>query len=343
MNPKITCRAHSCFLICPTVLGLVSRTETSVEAMKSNLDRKGEFEVLEWLTPTDYGPQHSDILKRRQPGTGQWFLDSATYEAWISSNKQTLFCPGIPGAGKTILTAAVIDDITARFLDDRSVGIAYVYCDFRRQSEQSVEDLIASLLKQLSQCRPSLPDVVRSLYDRHSHRRTRPEFDEISTTFRFVAAMYSRVFIIIDALDECQTSNHCQTRFLTESLNFQTTCGVNIFATSRFIPHITQRFNDCMKLEIRAQDQDVQSYLRSRILQCDSKLLVSHSEEIQADITKAVDGMSVTSPVSVRLSKLTISQVSASATSLRRREVQKNNQKTKRNSKKPSKGVRSIQ
>ncbi|GKZ74668.1 hypothetical protein AnigIFM50267_001157 [Aspergillus niger] len=275
----------------PIVLESVSRTETNVETMKSKFDRKEELEVLEWLTPIDYGPQHSDFLKRRQSGTAQWFLDSTIYQTWISSNKQTLFCPGIPGAGKTILTAAVIDDITARFLNDKSVGIAYVYCDFRRQNEQSAEDLITSLLKQLSQCRPSLPDIVRSLYDRHRHRRTRPELDEISTTLRSVGAMYSRVFIIIDALDECQTSNDCRTRFITESLNFQATCGGNILATSRFIPQITEKFKKCMTLEIRAHDQDVQKYLRSRILQCESRLLASHSEEIQTEITKAVDGM----------------------------------------------------
>ncbi|PYH68050.1 ankyrin repeat domain-containing protein, partial [Aspergillus vadensis CBS 113365] len=282
---------QSCFLISPLVLDCVTRTQTDVELIKSNLDRKEELEVLEWLTPIDYGPQHSDILKRRQSGTAQWFLDSAIYQAWISSNKQTLFCPGIPGAGKTILTAAVIDDITARFLHDRSIGIAYVYCDFRRRNEQSAEDLITSLLKQLSQCRPSLPDIVRSLYDRHRHRRTRPEFDEISTTLRSVGAMYSRVFIIINALDECQASDDCRMRFIKEILNFQATCGGNTFATSRFIPQITERFNNCMTLEIRAHDQDVQEYLRSRILQCESRLLASHSEEIQTEITKAVDGM----------------------------------------------------
>ena len=62
-----------------------------------------------------------------------------------------LFCPGIPGAGKTILTSIVVDDLTTRFSNDPSVGIAYVYCNFRRRDEQKAEELFASLLKQLMQ------------------------------------------------------------------------------------------------------------------------------------------------------------------------------------------------
>ena len=29
--------------------------------------------------------------------------DSVKYQSWLKTSKQTLFCPGIPGAGKTIL------------------------------------------------------------------------------------------------------------------------------------------------------------------------------------------------------------------------------------------------
>lgn len=38
--------------------------------------------VLNWLNPIDYGLQLSDFLKRRQPGTGQWLLDSDEFKNW---------------------------------------------------------------------------------------------------------------------------------------------------------------------------------------------------------------------------------------------------------------------
>ncbi|EAU36770.1 conserved hypothetical protein [Aspergillus terreus NIH2624] len=289
--PETVCGIFVNLLTKYIVLDTMQRTDTNVGTIRSKLNREEDLEVLNWLTSVDYGPQHSDFLKRRQPGTGKWFLDSAEYQTWLSSSNQTLFCPGIPGAGKTILTAIVIDDLTVRFPLDQSFGIAYIYCNFRRQNEQKVEDLLASLLKQLSQGQPSLPESVGSLYDRHKNKRTRPSFDEISNALRAVAGIYSRVFILVDALDECQVSDDCRTKFLTEIFHVQATCGANIYATSRFIPQIWERFNGSITLEVRASDQDVQQYLKARIVQSESKLLASISEEIQTGITKAVDGM----------------------------------------------------
>ena len=94
--------------------------------------------------PIDYAPQQNDYIRRRQPGTGQWLLDSAEFQRWLYTGKQTLFCPGIPGAGKTILTSIVVDELTTRFGNDRIIGIAYVYCNFRRQHEQKADDLLAN-------------------------------------------------------------------------------------------------------------------------------------------------------------------------------------------------------
>src|SRR3569833_1128288 len=113
--------------------------------------------ILNWLTSIDYAPQQSDFINRRQTETGQWLLDSEEYQTWLQIAKQTLFCPGIPGAGKTILTSVVIQDLTNRFGDDKSIGIAYLYCNFRRQDEQKADNLLASLLKLLSQSGSPLP------------------------------------------------------------------------------------------------------------------------------------------------------------------------------------------
>jgi hypothetical protein len=253
--------------------------------------------ILNWLTPIDYTPQQIDYTMRRQPGTGRWLLDSANFEVWLKTSKQTLFCPGIPGAGKTILTSIVVDDLTKRVSSDPTIGMAYIYCSFQQQDVQKIDNLMASLLKQLAQGQSSLPDSVKDLYDRHKVKLTRPSLDEISRSLQSVAVLYSRVFIVVDALDECQVSDSCRSRFLSEIFDLQVICGTNIFATSRFIPKITEKFNRSTLLEIRAQDEDVQKYLDGRISQSESKILKTYREEIKAEITKAVDGMYVLSRV----------------------------------------------
>jgi hypothetical protein len=271
--------------------------EKDIRYMKVRQGDQDRQEILNWLTPVDYGPQQSDYLKRRQQGTGQWLLDSAKYQTWLNIGKQTLFCPGIPGAGKTILTSIVVNDLNTRFLADQSVGIACLYCNFKRRDEQSAEDLLASLLKQLAQEHPSLSDSVKALYDRHRDKRTRPSFDEISRALQSVATMCSQVFIVVDALDECQTSDGCRTKFLTEIFNLQAKCGVHLFATSRFILEITEVFKSSTSLEIHATRDDVERYLEGHMQQLPSFVRRNQQlqEEIKTGISEAVDGMYATS------------------------------------------------
>jgi hypothetical protein len=259
------------------------------------LERNEHLEILNWITPVDYGPQHSDFLRRKQPGTGQWLLESTKFQTWLKINKQTLFCPGIPGAGKTIITAIVVNYLLTLFKDDVNTGIAYLYCNFQQRDDQKAENLLSSLLKQLTQGRSSLPDSVKSLHDKHKDKRTRPSFDEISGTLQSVAALYSRVFVIVDALDECQVHNGCRTRFLSEIFSFQAKCGANLFATARFIPEITERFKGCILLEISASNDDVRRYLDRHMDRIPG--FVRHSEElkdeVKTEIFKAVGGMYV--------------------------------------------------
>jgi hypothetical protein len=263
--------------------------------------------ILEWLTAIDDASQQSDFINRRQPGTGQWLLDSAEFKAWVEVEKHTLFCQGMPGAGKTILTSIVIDNLTTCFETDQSIGIAYLYCNFKRQEEQTREALLASLLKQLTRDRPSLPESVRSLYESHREKRTRPLFDELSRTLQSVATLYTRVLIIVDALDECQVSNGCRTSFLTEIFNLQAKCAANIFATSRFIPEIMEKFEGSISLEIQAGEQDVRKYVDGHILHLPSFVRRNPDlqEEIKIEILKAVGGMYVVAPDELLVAILT--------------------------------------
>lgn len=207
---------------------------------------------------------------------------------------ETLFCPGIPGAGKTILSSIVVNDVETRFEEDITVGIAYIYCNFRRKDEQKIEDLLSSLLKQLVRRQPSLTQSLRDLYNRHKEKRTRPLLDDICRSLHSVATLYSKIFIIIDALDECQTSENCRVKFLSQVIELQKRHrGLNLLATSRFIPDVTGIFKGDTTLEIRADEEDVHKFLQCRIEQLPPFL--SHDLELQNTIldviSEAVDGM----------------------------------------------------
>ncbi|KAL7755650.1 hypothetical protein ACKLNR_014177 [Fusarium oxysporum f. sp. zingiberi] len=247
--------------------GYVSEAaEHDIHVVKIRQDEHDRQKILDWLTTVDYGPQQSDFIRRRQAGTGQWFLITPEFQVWLHTDQQTLFCPGIPGAGKTILTSVVVEELSTRFGNNESVGVAYLYCNFWRQNEQKAQDLLANLLKQLTQTQPTLPSV---------------------------AVTYLRVFIIIDALDECRVSDDDRRTFVAEVFSLQANCGANIFATSRFIPEVMDYFKGSTSLEIRASDEDVRGYLNGHMSQlpaCVGRSL-DLQEEIKAKIVKAVDGM----------------------------------------------------
>ncbi|CAG8982672.1 hypothetical protein HYALB_00014050 [Hymenoscyphus albidus] len=272
-------------------------TKEGVEQLHKRQDKrdrsKEDRTILDWLTPIDFTAQQHDYISRRQSGTGQWLLDSDEFQSWIQTDKQTLFCPGIPGAGKTILASILVEELTSRFHENEKVGIAYIYCNFRRQDEQKKDDLLASLLKQLARHQPILPEVVKDLYNRHNAQRTRPSFDEISRSLQSTMAMYSRVFVVIDALDECNVSDGSRTTFLSELFSLQTKCTVNLFATSRFGTEFRAIFPNSLSLEIRASEHDVRTFLDGHILALPGfvRRSLDLQEEVKGGIVKAVDGM----------------------------------------------------
>ncbi|KAK6842242.1 hypothetical protein PG987_003102 [Apiospora arundinis] len=250
-------------------------------------------EVLEWLTSIDYATQQSDLISRRQAGTGQWLLQTRQYRDWIAKEKEALFCPGIPGAGKTILASIVVDHLCDEFRTNDSIGICYIYFNYRHTDRQTLNDLMASLVKQLAHGQSSPNTIVRTLYDRHKDRKTRPSVAELRDTLHLVAREYSRLFVVVDALDECQTSDGCQSDFISELLGLQTTVEANVLTTSRFIPEVAVRFADTVQIEIRASDGDIGRYLDGNMSHL-PRFVIDESglqTEIKEEIMKSVDGM----------------------------------------------------
>lgn len=238
--------------------------------------------MLDWLTPLDYASQQADYLQRRQPGTGRWFLESLKYNLWVKGkDSRTLFCPGIPGVGKTTIACSIINDLLVRFRDLQNVGIAYIYCNYRQQDKQKTYDLLASLLRQLSQARSPLPEIVALLHDKHKHGSTKPSLEEMSEALHSVAALYWDVYIVADALDECETPG-TRARFLSELFSLRDRHRVNILVTSRLISEITEQFKSGQFFEISASAEDIYCYLEAQLCKLPPSLI--HDTEIRAQI-----------------------------------------------------------
>ena len=273
--------------------------QTKLEHLNDNLAMKESIEhknkVLNWLSPENIASQLKDFLQRRQKGTGKWFLESAEFNAFLNNkgSGQSLFCPGIPGAGKTILASVAIEYLTLNFQCDE-IGVAYLYCNYKRREAQTMEWFLIALLKQLAQGRATLPSSVVDLYEKHQKKDTWPSLDEIDTTLKRVISSYTQVFLVIDALDECDTEQGTRVTLMSHLNEFQTDYGVNNMVTSRFMPEIEKSFLEKgPSLEIRASEADIRRYLDASMLVLPPFVRREQAlqQEIIHQVSQAVDGM----------------------------------------------------
>ena len=138
--------------------------------------------------------------------------------------------------------------------------MAYVYCTYTEKDQSSI-NLVASLLQQLITRRRAISDNIIALYNHHYHKKTRPSLAEYSRSLQSEISYFSKVFIIVDALDECPEGT--RKHFLTEVRKLLP--NVRLLVTSRHIPDIENEFKDAACMEIRASGEDIKSYLEARI------------------------------------------------------------------------------
>ena len=108
-------------------------------------------EIADWFAPSSFADQQNDYLAQCHAGTGTWFCENSQYEHWCRQPNTTLLCPGISGSGKTVMVATIVDDLQRRFREQRNMVVMYFYCNFNRQSEQQLHQILASLVRQLFQ------------------------------------------------------------------------------------------------------------------------------------------------------------------------------------------------
>ena len=163
-----------------------------------------------------------------------------------------------------------------------------LYCDFLTRHEQSTANILGSMLKQLAR-RGGIPEQIREAF-----QKARKEFGGrglllpgIVDILKKTITSLPRLFICIDALDECIPRHR---RELLESLREIVSVSPNIrlFLTGR--PHIEKEtmkyFGQAVLIHLSPGAGDIKSYLEMRLdRDTDPDAM---DEELRADIMRII-------------------------------------------------------
>lgn len=267
-----------------------------ITLLTSELDMavKPNYEVLKWLVPHEYNTGvQSDHISRRATGTYQWFLDSSDYQTWISTEGKVLFCHGSLGVGKSVLASTVIASLQESQVSTNDVAVCYFYFSGMRAEVQSIDHAVRAMLWQLVHNMPTIPKPVVDLLERHETEGTRPATDEVREAFCAVASCFSRLFVVIDALNEYRSPDDCQEDILSLILGLQVETGANMFLTSRSMPQPREMFLDQRLTIFRASDKDIEQSVRQSIHRSLSRLAFGRlcEDNIVDQIVSAAEGV----------------------------------------------------
>lgn len=275
------------------MLRVAKMAEIGVNAIQQGQQNQLRNNILDWISLINFPAQQSYFIARREQGTGKRFLNAPQFENWIHRSKQTLFCPGMPGAGKT-MTAAIAIDHLSRTIQNDNIGVAYIYCNYKVRVDRHATSLLAAILRQLVQAQPSIPEPISRMYEQYSTRGTMPSAEEIYSALQSVLRCLSSVYLVLDALDECLDEEGTQPPLLAKIRDLQrgADADLHLMVTSRGIPEIIEEFREVPSLEVRASDEDVKIFVAGQL---DRLPFFRRNEElkdlVQNGIAQAVDGM----------------------------------------------------
>ena len=148
---------------------------------------------------------------------------------------------------------------------EEDLAVAWSYCDYSIQQEQTVVNIMGAIVKQLVG-RDGIPKDIREAFREAKKVGGRPLLVDLMRMLRIAIARLPQVFICIDALDECLPKDIPK---LLESLRdiVRESPTTKIFLTGR--PHvgdaIHRYFTKAVTIPISPNEGDIRNYVETRL------------------------------------------------------------------------------
>ncbi|KAL8872787.1 MAG: hypothetical protein Q9174_001640 [Haloplaca sp. 1 TL-2023] len=286
-----------------------SRTILDIEdrlvASDAVLHRKN---VLDWLSHISLQETHNRIRALHTHGTSQWLFRDPAFQRWKDQPlgyETLLWCHGPPGSGKTVLVFVVHimiclkasvaltlsrSEIIEHLRQDEGAGIAYIYFDYQAQMHWSLEDITASLLKQLASAQSKLPGVLNDFWNDFKAGSSTADRERLLKTLLLTSKAFAKTYVVVDALDECDEYTRNGFLKLVGALQIHSRVLV---ASRDFQESIINAFWTSPQIKINADSSDIRSYVLSTISESGYPKAVSSPlrDEIASKITQRSQSM----------------------------------------------------
>ncbi|CAG8976382.1 hypothetical protein HYALB_00006155 [Hymenoscyphus albidus] len=216
--------------------------------------------ILNWITTVKFEERQNTVIKSLHEGTCTWFFEHPKFLDWRDGTNKELWCVGIPGGGKTVLTAAIIRHLR-KMINVKDTGLCFIYFSHQTQKEQDLLGILLSLLRQIAKHISPIPDSVRQKYIGLKPNEESLDLENAIILLKSSMLTLSRTLIVIDGLDECEQDIRGDIIDHIRSLS----TAMNILVTSRDLPDIRDSFQASPEIFISATDDDMRLYLRDTI------------------------------------------------------------------------------
>ena len=236
------------------------------------------------MSAPDSSVNHNAASKKCQKDTGGWLLTNPAYLDWKDRPDSFLWLQGFAGCGKTILCSTVINDMTRYIASRLQNALAFYYFDFANDVKTKTLSCLRSIILQLAE---QTADTKSLEALRRAYAMGTPPIQEFLEVLRSMICTHGRVYIVLDALDEC-TDQEELFDLLNSVRDWKLEC-LSILATSRDEPDIRECVHPAPEQEIRLRNSAIDNDVRLFILETlrkDKKLQVW--SELFPDIEKAL-------------------------------------------------------
>ncbi|KAI9662456.1 MAG: hypothetical protein M1821_008623 [Bathelium mastoideum] len=248
-----------------------------------------------WLRESSPWPNQATASALHEPGTSLWLFRRPEYQRFKNANGDVIWLNGILGSGKTVLCSSIIEDIQSLISSDSTAVLAYFYFDFNDASKQKVSSFVRTLLAQFVHPERVPPKPISDLYARYKGINDIPPVGELLNALISTSNLYSKVYIVCDALDEC-AERRLLLDFLRDLIKRRPTT-VNMLFTSRQERDIEACLQPLVSSNIMIQAANVEADIRlyvSNVLQRDENLRilpVSLHKDITEGLATKAEGM----------------------------------------------------